>query len=80
MRSGLFDLLEPGDSIVVYRGLDIASILPEGVSMNIPPFWGDHVQFDEMLLAAARKIASLRIHVERAIQRMKNLTITLSAG
>ena len=75
-RSGLLDLLEPGDSIMADRGFDIASIMPEGTAVNIPPFLESKSQFDEDQLVETRRIASLRIHVERAIERIKNFRIT----
>ena len=40
---GIYDLLEPGDSIMADRGFTWEDDLPEGTSLNIPPFLnGDH--------------------------------------
>lgn len=78
IRSDLFDLLEPGDAIMADRGFDIASLMPAGTSLNIPPFLGVKTQFDEEELVATRRIASLRIHVERAMERIKNFQMTQS--
>ena len=36
----LLEKLEPGDNIMVNRGLNIADILPSGVTLNIPSFKG----------------------------------------
>ena len=37
-RSGLLDLLEPGDSVMADRGFTIADLLDQrGVTLNIPP-------------------------------------------
>ena len=75
-RSGLLDLLEPGDSVMADRGFDIESIMPAETDVNMPPFLRENVQFDEKDLIRTRRIASLRIHVERAMERIKNFQIT----
>ena len=74
-NSGLLDLLEPGDSVMADRGFTIADLLDsKGVSLNIPPSKvGD--QLLETDLVTTRRIAALRIHVERAIGRIKNYRI-----
>ena len=45
-----------------------------GVILNIPPKKHDD-QFTETELLTTRRIASLRIHIERAIGKIKNLKI-----
>ena len=37
-ESGVLDLIESGDNIMVDRGFDIKDIVPEGVTVNMPPF------------------------------------------
>ena len=72
-RSGLLDLLEPGDSIMADRGFDIQDdVTPLGVCVNIPPFLKGKAQFEASELVESRRIASLRIHVERAMEQIKN--------
>ena len=59
------------------KGLTIDDILPLGVSLNIPPFLG---MSDQMLaedVIATQEIASLRIHLERAIKKVKNFHILM---
>ena len=66
------DLLEPGDSVMADRGFDIEDdLILRGVHLNIPPFLRGKEQFYEKELVLTRWIASLRIHVERAMERIK---------
>ncbi|XP_013387706.1 uncharacterized protein LOC106156822 [Lingula anatina] len=69
--SGIIDLLEEGDSVMADKGFTIGSQLKEKkVSLNIPPFRFNS-QFTLDQIAHTQEIASLRIHVERAIRRTK---------
>ena len=62
-----------GDLLMADRGFDISDLTEEiGVELNIPPFWEGDNQFTEQDLTKTRRIASTRIHVERAIERIKN--------
>ena len=58
------------------RGFEIDFML-EGmhVKLNIPPFLNGRQQLDENEVVETRCIASLRVHVERAIERIKNYHI-----
>ena len=70
-QSGLLDLLEPGDSVMADRGFTIADMLDvRGVMLNIPPLKTNE-QFTQREITNTRRIANLRIHVERAIGRIK---------
>ena len=73
--SGLLDLLEPGDAIMADRGFTIDDILPPGVTLNVPPRLNDSGQLTESERTTTRHIASVRIHVERAMERIKNYQI-----
>ncbi|KXJ27604.1 hypothetical protein AC249_AIPGENE7624 [Exaiptasia diaphana] len=68
---GILPLLEEGDSIMVDKGFDIEDILPKNVSLNIPPFLREKDHFSLEEETETRRIAALRIHVERAIRRIK---------
>ena len=75
MKSGLLDLLGAGDFIMADRGFTIADLLEmKGVTLNIPPMKVND-QLSEKELITTRRIAALRIHVERAIGRIKNYKI-----
>ncbi|CAI6356648.1 unnamed protein product [Macrosiphum euphorbiae] len=60
----------PGDLILADKGFLIRDILPPGVSLNIPPFL-DTPQFTPNQVVQTETIAKARIHIERAIQRIK---------
>ena len=75
-KSGLLDLVERGDSIMADRGFDIQDDLtPLGVKVNTPPFMKGKQQLDCTEMMETRRIASLRIHVEREMERIKNYHI-----
>ena len=75
-KSGLLNLLQPGDAVMADRGFDIMEDLaPIGVRLNIPPFLRGKTQLDSRELTETRRIASLRIHVERCMERLKNYHI-----
>ena len=76
VRSGLLDLpLEEHDSIMADKGFTIQDLLPLGVTLNIPPFLGISSQMPAEDVILTQEIASLRIHVERAINKIKNFHI-----
>ena len=75
LKSGVLALLEDGDTVMADRGFDIEDILPSGVSLNIPPFKGTRSQLTAKEVEKTACIASVRIHVERAIGRIKNFHI-----
>ena len=74
-KSGLLDMLEAGDSVMADRGFTIADLLDaKGVTLNMPPMKVNN-QLSEREMVTTRRIAALRIHVERAIGRIKNYKI-----
>lgn len=75
-RSGLLDLdFTDGDTVMADKGFQIEDILPLGVSLNIPPFLGQDSQMSKEDVIATQQIASVRIHIERAINLIKNYHI-----
>ena len=68
-------MLEPGDTIMADRGFELDEDLPEGVLLNIPPFLNGKSQLSLEEENETRRIASVRVHVERAIERVKNYRI-----
>ena len=76
--SGFLTQLEdkPGISIMADRGFTIKDMLREiGVELNIPPFMEGRQQLPREEVEKGRCIASVRIHVERAIGRIKTFLI-----
>ena len=76
--SGLLTKLEVKRNISVMedRGFTIQDqLVGLGVKLNVPPFMDGRKQLPPEKVQQGRSIASVRIHVERAIGRMKNLTI-----
>ena len=67
---------KPGISIMADRGFTIKDMLKAiGVDLNIPPFMEGRQQLPASEVQEGRRIASVRIHVERAIGRIKTFNI-----
>jgi len=74
-RCFLSQKLEDGDTVMADKGFQIEDLLPLGVQLNIPPFLGGDSQMSAEDVIRTQQIASVRIHVERAINRIKNFWI-----
>ena len=72
---GVLHYMCAGDLILADKGFDIFKLMPEGVSLNLPPFLyaknDGSKQFSKQEAAYTRKVARSRVHVERAIQRIR---------
>ena len=74
--SGLLEKLEPGDEVMADKGFQIQDLLaPLGVRLNLPPFLNSNHQMPANDVILTKNIAHLRIHVERAIGRVKEFHI-----
>ena len=63
---------KPGISIMADRGFTVKDMLQEvGAELNIPPFMEGGQQLPAKEVQEGRRIASLHIHVERTIGRIK---------
>ncbi len=72
IRSGFLDqAFVDGDIIMADKGFTIQDILPLGTTLNIPPFLGQNAQMSAKAVIHTQQIASVRIHVERVINRIK---------
>ena len=74
-RSGFVDKIQPGDDVMADRGFNIRHLLIEKkATLNIPAF-SHGKRLGSRAVKKSRNIASVRIHVERAIGRMKTFKI-----
>ena len=74
--SGLLDNLESGDEVMADKGFKIQDLLtPRGIRLNIPPFLQTKIQMTANDVFLTKKIARLRVHVERSIGRVKEFKI-----
>ncbi|XP_041858672.1 uncharacterized protein LOC121650918 [Melanotaenia boesemani] len=75
-QSGFLDNLEAGDLVLADRGFTIREILAErGVHLNIPPFLSGRKRLTPEEEIYTKKIARVRIHVERCIERIKKFRL-----
>ena len=65
--------LEHGDLVLADRGFDIAAdLVLHGVSLVIPPFTKGKKRLSQREIETSKALASVRIHVERTIGRLKH--------
>lgn len=72
INSGFLEALRPGDEVMADRGFTIRDVLHERkVKLNIPAFTYKRGQLTNEQVTRTRRVANVRIHVERAIRRLK---------
>ena len=74
-ESGVPDLLSSGDNVMVDCGFNIKDIVPDGVTVNMPPFLAGRDQLTALETEETMTIASVQKHMERAIGRIKTYHI-----
>ncbi|XP_067681957.1 uncharacterized protein [Haliotis asinina] len=75
-RSGFLQLLEHGDLVLADRGFLISDDLAAcGAQLAIPSFTRGKSQLSPKEIEMGRRLSRVRIHVERAIERVKNFKI-----
>ena len=74
-KSGLLELLEEGDVVLADRGFLIEKEIEEkGCRLVRPLFLKDKIQFNLTERKHNKKVSRHRVHVERAILRIKNFS------
>ena len=73
-KSGILEVFRSGDLTLADKGCLIRDSVPEGVSVNIPPFL-NHGRLIKSEVKLTKDIAWTRIHVERANAPLKELKI-----
>ena len=74
--SGIIDKLDYGDVVMADRGFTIEEDLAvKGATLVIPPFLQGRAQLSPKEVTNSRKLSKVRIHVERAIGRVKTFSI-----
>ena len=79
-NSGYLNHLSPGDVVLADRGFDVAdSLALFGATLHIPAFTRGRDQLLAVDVEATRKLANVRIHVERIIGSVRQRFQILSA-
>ena len=73
-QSGFLNHLTAGDMVLADKGFVIQDLVPNGVSVNIPPVLNNG-SFTESEAKSMKAIAKCRIHVERANASLKDFKI-----
>lgn len=75
-KSRVYNYLSPNDEVMADSGFTIGEeLFSLHVGLNIPSFLRGRKQLSEKEVVESRRIASVCIHVERAIRRMKSYRI-----
>lgn len=70
--SGIISLFRHGDHVMADRGFSLdPEMEAKGVTLNVPAFTRGKLQLSEKEVTKTRRIASVRIHVERTINHIK---------
>ncbi|KAM7314239.1 uncharacterized protein ISCGN_004024 [Ixodes scapularis] len=78
--SGIISYFQHGDQVMADRGFSLdPEMEAKGVVLNVPAFTRGKLQLSEREVTETRRIASVRIHVERAINRIKSYRILKQA-
>nr|XP_021000790.2 uncharacterized protein LOC107456061 [Parasteatoda tepidariorum] len=70
-KGSLCQIFQLGDLVLADKGFLITDVVPDGVSVNIPPFLATQ-EFTPSHVQNTKMIARARIHVERVIRRIKS--------
>ena len=75
-KSRFLSYLMPGDQVLADRGFTIREeLLVRGAELVMPPAAKGKAQMTAKDVASTKKVANVRIHVERVIQRLKRFRL-----
>ena len=75
-RSGFLDQQFDSDvSVMADKGFTIEDLLSPGIKLNIPPFLVSQGQMSPKYVVKTQRVASLRVLVERAINKVTTFHI-----
>lgn len=78
-KSGFLQKLSPGDIVLADRGFDIKeSVALMGATLKIPAFMRGRSQLEAKDVEETRKLAHVRIHVERVIGCVRSMYTILN--
>jgi len=73
-KCGILDMCEHGDAVMADKGFQIGDLTtPRGLHLIVPPIKFE--KFNKRQVKETRRIANVRIDIERAIERVKNFRI-----
>lgn len=76
IKSGILDYIETGDQVLADRGFTLEQeFATQGGILEFPSFTRGKSQLPAKDVDFSRKVANVRIHVERVIGRLRNWTI-----
>ena len=76
VKSGLLNHLQQGDEVMADKGFLIQDELTSvGAVLTMPAFLKGRKQFSKAETAKNKKVACLRVHIERCMERIKNYHI-----
>ena len=75
-NSNFLRYIDPKDQVLADRGFTVwEELILRGAELVLPPASKGKAQMTSTEVAATKKVANVRIHVERVIQRVKNFHI-----
>lgn len=78
--SGIIRLFRRGDQVMGDRGFSLDPEMDsKAVTLNVPAFTRGKLQWSEQDVTKTRRLASVRIHVKRAINQIKTYRILKQA-
>lgn len=76
LRENVLEKLDPHDAVMVDKGILIAKECEQNfIKLIQPPFLKKHKQLSKEAATTTAEIARARVHVERAIQRLKTFSV-----